>query len=286
MAVLRNIVFMSPKEKSSDACTAALSPDDSVPPHDVKRRCSHKAFCIFLVSCLIGQSYLIGYTISQINKTSGADIVSCSSSSRSIWIPYKHSGSPAKMVTDSSPFYCRILHHKLSHLIDLLVIANRSKIRIPDERQQSWAATTRPSTQLLHYRGLEDRRYYIRKVPRLHLNDKNVRILEDGSVEVQQDGVYWVYSIVTFVHTANGTIAPMDDHYIYRKRFNDQTVILSDRSQKQYLQTKSIYSLDLSGNFDLRKGDILNPVIRNFSSVYRLTAANYWGVYQVRPMAK
>lgn len=279
MSMDRCIFYNAKPDEQSEESSVELSPDDSV-PRRYKCQTRYKMGCLLLVLTLIFEICFLIDTLLTKRTVTNSDTESCSKSDRAIWIPYKDNGGLVD--ADKSRYYCSVLDHKLPHLIDLLVIANKSTVPTPKSQHQSWTASTRPSTQIIHYKGLTDPSSFTSQF-QLQLHDENeVRILENGGVEIQQDGVYNVYSIVTFVHTNNESMFPKDEHFIYRKRANDQKILLSD-TERQIQKLNYFKTLDLSGNFELRQGDILFPEIRNLSSVYRFTAANFWGVYQVRP---
>ncbi|XP_060084759.1 uncharacterized protein LOC132564023 [Ylistrum balloti] len=272
----------SSMDDSMDVCSTKLV-SNNTGLSAVRRICSHKICCIILLVPLILQLYLLVCTIKQLDKASDSDSKACFKSANSIWMPYKHDRKQDH--TDVTRFSCFAFDHRLSYLIDFLVAANKSTNYIPDQTESAdrvWPKYTRPTTQILHFRGLEGSRRQSQEF-RQKLNDKNgVSVLENGHVEINEDGIYHIYGIVTFVRT-EGNAKPLKDEYrLYRKRQENRTVLLSEIvGQIQYGHIDSYKTLDLSGNFELMKGDILFPVIKNISSVYAFTAANYWGVYQV-----
>ncbi|OWF54837.1 uncharacterized protein LOC110467374 [Mizuhopecten yessoensis] len=276
-------VCKSRNDETMECCQNDLIAGKTVPRH-VIRYSKYKTFLIISVLIFVFQSCILVYSVIQWCRRN-RDIDVCPESARTIWIPHTHNGRHDNRSADRSNFYCKTLDHKLSHLIDFLVVTNRSTV--PDKAQRAsriWPDTRRPATKILHYHATNSTR--LSKGFQTNYGNE-VQVLGDGSVQIQQDGVYCVYSIITFVHTPSDTDVPNDEYKINRSRHSNKAAILSSDTvgQTGHLVTETYRTIDLSGNFHLKKGDLLNLDIRNISAVYMysFTPASFWGVYQIKP---
>ncbi|XP_046574303.1 uncharacterized protein LOC124282372 [Haliotis rubra] len=108
-------------------------------------------------------------------------------------------------------------------------------------------------------------------------------ILEDNSLFIQKDGLYFVYSSLTFI-VRRGDITRR--HVTYSLlRHNPQyspvpdILLLTNVSLPHGVGLFTATTLEES--FSLRRGDVLSVHVSNYSYVYRFSSSNYFGVRQL-----
>lgn len=221
---------------------------------------------------------------------------SCSRSRHAVWAPHRRRdrGHPGKYDRVSEDqFHCRAPGFMISHLIDLMIVVYRSNVIPPDPRDQNrvWPTHTRPSVHLRFGKDIENGKL---TWTRTYTYGKEIFTLTEvtlhgngganGGVMIPQDGVYMVYSSVTFYHSPTNSTVPKDEHGVYRYRHGNSDVLMSRSTDvSRSFQYESYAMSDLSGNFDLKKGDIVYPWFHNISDVFDSPMVNFWGLYQIQP---
>ncbi|XP_046344418.2 lymphotoxin-alpha-like [Haliotis rufescens] len=110
-----------------------------------------------------------------------------------------------------------------------------------------------------------------------------VIVMENNSIFVQKDGLYFVYSSLTFT-VRDGDITNGYVTYSllrHNARYSPVSDILLITNVTLPHRERLFTAATLEENFSLRQGDVLSVHLSNYSYVYRFSSSNYFGVRQL-----
>ncbi|XP_067670054.1 uncharacterized protein [Haliotis asinina] len=108
-------------------------------------------------------------------------------------------------------------------------------------------------------------------------------LLEDNCLFIQKDGIYFVYTSLTFIVRRGDNTKRHVTHSLLRHNPHYSPVpdilLITNASLPQGMGLFTAATLEES--FSLRRGDILSVHVSDYSNVYRFSSSNYFGARQL-----